>query len=132
MRDLKSNIAVDVAVPVKAISAAGSVVGNIIDMSKFNSACFLLVTGNAYTDGTYTLKVEEGDDAALADAAVVDSSKLICDDAAGVVAAANAISRVGYIGSKQYVRATVVATGVTTGAVAGVLLVKGDPLTAPL
>jgi hypothetical protein len=113
--DLKNDIQELVAVDVQAISSDTTTVGNIIDTASFESATFVQFAG-ALTDGNYTLLIEDGDDAALADAAAVADDFLIGTEAATVISAANGISRIGYVGKKRYVRASVVSDTVTTGA----------------
>jgi len=79
------------------------------------------------TDGDHALIIHEGDEADLSDAALVDATKLV-----GALPTTDAISAngdiaacVGVHSTKRYVRASVVSTSVTTGAVGTILCVKG-------
>ena len=96
--------------PKAAISDNTAIVSSIIDMAGYESCELVFLTGNdADTDATFALTLEHGDDAALADTAAPAATDLI-----GTVAAAsytfsddNKAFKVGYIGIKRYLRATV-------------------------
>lgn len=125
--DLKNQIKELVAVDFAAIASSTTTVGNIIDTLAFESATFIQALG-AYTDGNYTLLIEDGDDSGLSDAAAVADDFLIGTELATVLSAANGISRIGYVGKKRYVRASIVSDTVTTGvASAGVIAILGSP-----
>ena len=42
------------------------------------------------------------------------------------------MQRVSYIGNKRYIRAVLTVASATNGAVAGVLVVRGNPASAPV
>lgn len=101
------------------ISTDTTTTGAIIDTANYDGGLFFAFCATAYTDGTYTLKIEEGDAANLSDAAVVDSSKLVY----GTLPAKSAItadgakmSKEGVHSTKRYVRASIVSTSTSTGA----------------
>jgi hypothetical protein len=124
--DLKNDIKTLVGLDVQAISSSTTTAGNIIDTQDFESLTFVQVLG-ALTDGTYTLLIEDGEDSGLSDAAAVADDFLVGTEASTVLSAANGISRIGYVGKKRYVRASVVSATVTTGATAGVVAIQGSP-----
>jgi hypothetical protein len=130
-KDLKNNISDSIGVNIQAISSNTTTAGSIIDTSGFESVTFIQAIG-AYTDGTYTLLIEDGDDSGLSDAAAVADDFLIGTEAATDLSAANSSSMIGYNGKKRYVRASIVSTSVTTGATAGCVVVRGDALTNPV
>lgn len=115
-RDLHTLIAVLTALPAVAVAGNGSTVGAIIDRDGAD-ALELILSVAGFTDGVYDVLVEDGDDIALADAAPVVDAELLGTEA-GAALIANGTSSIGYVGNKRYVRLTVVATGVTTGATA--------------
>jgi len=129
--DMKNDVKGLIALDIQAIASDTTTVGNIIDLAGFESVTFFQESG-AYTDGSYTLLIEEGDDAALADAAAVADSSLVGTEADTAISAANAVSSIGYVGGKRYVRASVVSASVTTGATVGALAVIGSPRHAPV
>lgn len=124
--DLHNNILQKVARNTAAISSDTTTAGIIIDTQGFESLEFLLHTG-ARTDGTFTPLIEHGDDPSLSDAAAVDDADLLGTEAGAALAAANSSSRIGYRGSKRYVRLSVVSSGVTSGATVGATAILGHP-----
>lgn len=116
---------------IAAISSDTTTNGEIIDTQDFNALTFVMMVGTR-TDGTYTLKVQEGDESDLSDAADADASDLVGTLSDTAVSASNGLSKVGYVGNKRYVRASVVSTSVTTGATVGVVAVLGRPAIAPV
>jgi len=121
----------------QTISSNTTTVGPIIDTKLFESLTFLLNVGD-YTDGTYTVTIEHGDDSGLSDTAAVtiadDPQTLIASNplvAADLVLAAAGLKRFGYIGKKRYVRLSVVSTAVTTGAIAAILAIQGHAKSNP-
>lgn len=132
MRDLISSVAAEFAIAAAAIGSNTTQVSAIIDLSKYNSAAFVIAS-HAWTDGAYTLSVEHGDNAALSDtAAATVANGLLHPDSVLVVGAANKRIFSGYNGDKRYVRLTLVASGVSSGAVVGVDVLEGNPLEAPV
>jgi len=132
MRDIKSVVNAAVALPAQKISAAGSVSGGLVDLSGYKSAMAVIFTGNDFADGSYAVSIQEGDAADGSDLAAVASDYLLADAAGGVAAAKNAVSRVGYLGEKRYIKVTVAASAVASGSTVGVLVLQGDPLNAPV
>lgn len=120
------------AVEPQAIAADGTVTGAIIDTKDYDMGLYfaLLVTG--YTDGTYTLYLEDGDDSGLSDAAVLSSTQLVYGSLPALSAAlseGDGMPREGVHSTKRYLRASIVATGVTTGVdIAQVVAVAGSEL----
>lgn len=114
-QDMASNVLPKVGLTPATISSSTTTVGNIIDSNGFNAALAILAIGTR-TDGTFTLKVEEGNDPALGDAVVCAVPNLIIPDSAAVLAS-NGIVRVGWVkGNYRYVRFSIVSTLVTSGA----------------
>jgi hypothetical protein len=80
-------------------------------------------------DGTFTLLLEDGDDAALADAATVDSDFVV--GTLPALSASDSAGSAGYVGKKRYVRASLVSTVVTSGGTVGVVAIKGHAASQP-
>jgi hypothetical protein len=111
MRDFASTIH-----PVRAISPAAAVADNtalvsqVIDRSGYEGLVFVIATGAlADADATFAVLVEHGDAANLSDAAAVPDAFLTGTEAeAGFTFAADDKTRkIGYVGSKRYVRLTI-------------------------
>ena len=134
MQDLKNNLRTTSAVDIQAIGSDTTTVGNIIDRMAqtpdhfgFEALLFVLLAGSL-TDGDYQLIVEHGDDPGLSDAAVVPLADLLGDvDAITLTDDNDMTVALGYVGEKQYVRASIVSTNVTTGGTLGAAAVLGMP-----
>lgn len=118
-RDLFNRIKVVALVPpAAAVTNDTAIVSNIIDMAGYESCVLALVTGtDADADAVMSLKVEHGDVANLSDAASVAASDLQIDSAlAATPGAGNQAAydfsndgvgfKIGYKGSKRYIRIT--------------------------
>jgi len=109
MRDLASSLDFLQAFPPKAAVTDGTAqVSNIVDLQGYDSAVLALTTGTLTDDdATWTVLLEESDDGsnftAVADANLIGTEALagfgFGDD--------NECRKLGYDGSKRYLRATV-------------------------
>lgn len=112
-----------------AISSNGTTAGNVIDLVNFNSLTIDLFVG-ARTDGTFTPLVQHSDNGT--DFVDVADDFLIETETATAISTANTIKSIGYNGGKRYVKVSIVATAITTGATAGAVAVLGHPTYAPV
>lgn len=126
-RDQVTNQEVEVAGINLALDGNETNAGSIIDTADYDLGLYFMLLITAWTDGTHTLLLEEGDDSGLSDAATVGAEKLIgsLPAPAAISADGDTLACVGVHSTKRYVRASVVSTGVTTGAVGSLLAVKG-------
>lgn len=124
MRDLKNNV--DVSQSIAPAAHTASVNGTGVDLQGYNSVMVVFHPG-AITDGAHTPSVEESDDD-------VTYTAVAAADLLGslVDLASNAIQRVGYKGTKRYLRAVSTVAGATTGGVYGAEIVRGHPNVAPV
>jgi len=116
------------AFEVQAITSSTTTTGAIIDTKDYDLGLYFAMVVTAWVDGTYTLKIEDGDAANLSDAADVDSTSLVYGTlpALGAATAEGAfLTKEGVHSIKRYVRVSVVSTGVTAGASVGVLAIAG-------
>lgn len=106
--------------PVAAISPAAPITDNtvltsaIIDTSGYESCVFLINLGLlAAAAATFAVTVDHGDDPALADAAAVSATNLTGTLALASFdqAADNKVRKIGYVGSKRYVRLKITPNG---------------------
>lgn len=123
MRDLKNTIVSSKVIRGATMSSNTTSVSGIIDMQAFVAA-ELVLRSDAWTDGTFTMTVEVGDNAALSDAVayVPDAAEL--DSLAGVVSAADQRAHMGITSDKRYIRVTITSTNVSSGAYVGVDLIS--------
>jgi len=98
--------------------------GAIIDTADQDIGVSFYLALPAWTDGTYKIALEEGNDSALSDTAAVPAAKLVLVDGLDAVtdglgaasAAGTKYVKVGVHSTKRYVRANIVSTGVSSGA----------------
>jgi hypothetical protein len=112
--------------PITAIAPAvytATEVGAIIDTQGYESLLLLIQSG-VITTGTFTPKIEDGDDAALADAADVNASFLVgtIADATFAVTDDDTVKKIGYVGKKRYVRLTLTGASTPNGLIGGAAL----------
>lgn len=111
---------------VPAARTNGTANGTGADLAGYESATVLFPTG-AVTDGTHTPKVQESDDNSIfTDVATAD---LV--GTALVALTANSVQRIGYRGTKRYIRPVITTAGATTGAVCSAQVLRGHPHQVP-
>lgn len=127
-RDLKSFLYVEQTLHPAARAATGT--GTSVDTRTYDSA-MAIVNFGAWTDGTHTPKLQESDDATtFTDVAAGDLQGSF--SAVSGTASQNAAQRVGYIGSKRYLRGFVTVAGGTTGALSGFTIALGHAARQPV
>jgi hypothetical protein len=140
MKDLVSKNKHSRAVsPAAIITGNGTTVGQTIDRQGYDSIMFAAIAG-AITDGTFTVQVFESDDSGMAGESQVAAADLVVPGTASgstqTIALANAdantIKKIGYIGTKRYVRVKVVQAGATTGGFIAVIAIQGHANIAPV
>lgn len=138
MRDLLNLIQFKRGVSPFATAADNTaVVSQIIDRRGFDSAGFVIATGSLPdADATFTVLLEHGDVSNLSDAAAVDDAELISQDpssastpevvAAFAFAADDNIRKIGYRGTKRYLRLTITPAANASASLICVIGVLGD------
>jgi hypothetical protein len=127
-RDLYNNVdAVQSLAPAGRTATAN---GTGVDLSGYLSAMAEITLGT-WTDGTHTFEVQESDDnstyTAVADADLQGTEPVM--DAADEDLT---IHRIGYLGTKRYLRVIATVASATTGAVYGANILRGHPRHAPV
>jgi len=134
MKDLLSHIKTSTALDTAAISSDTTTNGNAIHMKGFESAVISFHSG-AYTDGTYTPLILEGDTNVVGAATAVADDDLLPtgtgQEAAQAISAANTTKQIGYRGRKEWIFASVVSTGTSSGATIGATAIQGSASKIP-
>lgn len=129
VRDLKNSL--DVVHSLEpAVRATGTANGAAVDLLGFNSAAIVVYFG-AYTNGTHTPALEHSDDGTTfvaTTASDLDGSFVAVASAGG----ANTLQRVGYRGSKRYLRAVMTVASGATGAASAAAIIRGDAGSEPV
>jgi hypothetical protein len=129
-RDLKNDIKVLNALNIASITTNATTAGVEIDTQGYESVTFEIITG-ARTDGTVTPLIQESDISGSYSGSV-DDDNLIGLESEAAISAAHSRSRIGYIGTKRYVKLSLVSTLVTSGLTAGGSVILGDPKHLPV
>lgn len=116
-QDLVSGIKPYIAKSPATISSSTTTNGSVIDTQGFQAGIITMAVGTR-TDGTYTLLVEESDAADMSGSVVCSAPNLILPlNGSYAISASNGIINVGWVkGNYRYIRASIVSTGVTSGA----------------
>lgn len=134
MRDLMNNIHPVKAIDPVVITDNTAAAGAIIDTRGFGSLTFVVAAGTlSDADATVTALVEEGDAANLSDAAAVADADLIGTEAVASLTFADdsETRKIGYRGSKRYVRLTLTPAGNTGNIPIAAVAILGHPNSAP-
>lgn len=109
-------------------------VGEIVDSKGFNSLTYLIATGSlADADATFTVLLEDGAAANLADAVAVDNAYLLGTEALAsfIFSDDNKCFKLGYIGNKRYTRLTITPGGNASAALLSAVAVLGEAQIQP-
>ena len=128
-RDLVNNLGPAPSVA-PAVHTNGTVNGAEVDLRGFDSAMIAIIAGTI-TDGTHTFEVQESDTSGSGFAAVA-AADLDGTEPALTSADSDTISKVGYRGSKRYIRVVNVTTSATTGGLLAAIVERGHPSQAPV
>lgn len=135
MRDLHNNILVSRALsPVNPGSGDTPLVSQIIDTKDYDSLEFLIATGSlSDADATFTVLIEDGNVDTLTDnAAVADANLLGLEtEASFAFGDDNEVRKIGYRGSKRYVRMTITPANNTGDIFIAAVAIQGHSRGAP-
>ena len=131
-KDLTRKLKNEIAVDIQASTTDTTTVGNIINVGESEVGVNFTFFSGVYTDGTYDILIEHGDDSGLSDAAAVPDEQLLGQDptsstapeAQAQIGAADEIKKIGYVGAKKFARASIVSTSTSSGATLGSIVEK--------
>lgn len=132
--DLHNNIKASRGLsPVAAVTNNTAFVSEIVDTANFGSCEFVGIFGSvADADVTFTVLVEDGDNASLTDNAAVDDAYLLGVEAMSLrYDSDNKTFKIGYIGPKRYVRVTVTPADNTGNVFLAGVWIQGHPRVGP-
>lgn len=134
MKDLMNKIHVVRAISPVSEAGTTALVSQIIDKKGFESLTYVIATGSlADADATFTVLLEEGNDASLTDAAAVADADLLGTEVLAAFAFGDddETRKLGYIGSKRYTRLTVTPVANASAALISAVAVLGHPQIVP-
>lgn len=134
MKDLHNSIKVSRAISPVSEAGTTALVSQILDTANFEANELVIATGSiADVDATFTVLIEDGDNASLTDNAAVDDAYLLGTEAlAGFqFDDDNETRKIGYIGSKRYLRATITPVANLSAALLSAVWVQAGGRVAP-
>jgi hypothetical protein len=133
-KDLHNNIDIKRAISPVSVADNTAQVSQILDTRGYESIELVIATGSiADADATFVVLIEDGDSATLTDAAAVSDTFLLGTEAlAGFqFDDDNECRKIGYVGGKRYVRATITPANNASAALLSAVWVLGHARTAP-
>lgn len=127
MKDIHSGFGVRLALGAAIVSATATSVA--VDLQGFNGVLAVVNTGAIVSSGDFTAKLQESNTTTSGDFTDVADTDLLGAFPASL--AAESVVKVGYVGSKRYVR-TMVTKNSGTSVAASITLVLGHPHDAPV
>lgn len=134
MRDLHNNIHVKRAISPVSVADNTAQVSQIIDRRGFDSLEFLIITGAlADADATFTVLVEDGEQANLSDAAAVPDLQLLGTEALASFKFDDddKVFKIGYKGERRYARLTITPAANASAGLLAAVAVLGHPALVP-
>jgi len=135
MKDLHYSVKYSRALsPVAAVSNNTAYVSEILDTANFTANELVILTGSlADADATFTVLLEEGAASNLSDAAAVADGDMLGTEAGASFTFANddTTKKLGYIGSKRYIRATITPANNTGNAFVAAVWAQSGARVAP-
>jgi hypothetical protein len=140
-REFYNDILPEVAMTQQTISTNTTTAGEIIDTAKYDGGIMFVIFSGTLTDGTYTPLIQDGDDSGLSDAAVVADKNIVPVNVSGTwyttgqeAAIAYALTEddtvkaIAVVGTKRYVRLSLVSAATSSGGVIGAIALKKGEL----
>lgn len=135
MKDLHNNVKVSRAISPVSVADNTAQVSQILDTANYAANELVILTGSiADADATFTVLIEEGDASDLSDAAAVADADLLGTEAqAGFqFDDDNETRKIGYIGTKRYIRATITPANNAAAALIAAVWVQSGARKAPV
>jgi hypothetical protein len=127
IRDLYNNLSVERALSPVVVGDDTPAVSEIIDMRGASALLFIIMTGTLADAGaTFTTLLEESDNSGMSGANAVADADLLGTEAAAsfIQTDDNEVFKLGYVGTKRYVRLTITPSGNASSAPIAVAAIK--------
>jgi len=133
MRDLHNKVKVARAIDAKTSVGNETITGEVVDLAGHKSVEFVISYGNK-TDGAVAIELQECDTSGGVYTPVADTDLLGTEAAAGVAdgtAGANTVKKLGYRGSKQFLKLVATVSSNAGSCPLSAVAVLGHPNHAP-
>lgn len=132
MQDLHNKVEVRRMISPTRVTDNTAQVSQIIDLQGYDSAEILVAYGTlADADATFTALLEEGNVSNLSDAATVAAADRLGSLPSTTFAGDDTVAKVGYIGSKRYIRLTITPANNTGNADISAVALLGMAMKQP-
>jgi hypothetical protein len=134
MRDQMNNLYPKRAISPVSVADNTAQVSQIIDVAGYEALTFVIDLGSiADSDATFAVTMEHGDDSALADTAVPAAADLVGTTALAAFQfdSDNKLRKIGYKGTKRYVRMTITPTANSSAGLISAVALLGFPTSGP-
>lgn len=141
MKDMLNRVHTQVSIAPVALAANATTNGLIIDRQGYDSLAFIIATGVMGAAGVFAVSMDEGNAANLSDASAVAAVDMVGQGAGGApTAVANAAftqantaitRKIGYTGSKRYVRVNITLSGNTGSHLVSAVALLADAVNQP-
>lgn len=135
MKDLHNNVKFSRAISPVSVADNTAQVSQILDTANYAANELAILTGSiADADATFTVLIEEGNAANLSDAAPVADADLLGTEAGASFQfdSDDQTRKIGYIGSKRYIRATITPANNIAAALIAAVWVQSGARKAPV
>lgn len=134
MKDLHNNLKFVRAISPVSEAGTTALVSEILDTANFSANELVIATGSvADADATFAVLIEDGNASNLSDAAAVTDANLIGTEilAGFQFDDDNETRKIGYIGAKRYIRATITPVANASAALISAIWVQGGARVSP-
>ena len=133
MRDQMNQLHFKRAISPVSVADNTAQTGEVVDLQGFDSCTFVIATGSiADADVTFAVEVQECDTSGGTYTAVADANLIGTEALAGFqFDDDNECRKIGYIGSKRYVKLVITPSGNASAALLSAVAVLGHPNRAP-
>lgn len=111
--DIAHKVATKLAYATGAMDAAAANDSAILDTKGYSAVALMLMLGTMTTAGTAVVTFEHGDDSGGADFVAVPAAEIVGKTTLVQAEDANGLARIGYLGIKRYLQATITLNDVT-------------------
>lgn len=133
MRDLMNQIHIKRAISPVSVADNTAQTGEVVDLQGYDSCTFVIATGSiGDADATFAVEVQECDTSGGTYTAVADANLVGTEALAGFqFDDDNECRKIGYIGSKRYVKLVITPAANASAALFSAVAVLGHPNRAP-
>lgn len=133
MRDQMNELHIKRAISPVSVADNTAQTGEVVDLQGFDACTFVIATGSiADANATFAVEVQECDTSGGVYTAVADANLVGTEALAGFqFDSDNACRKIGYVGSKRYVKLVITPSGNASAALLSAVAVLGHPAKSP-